>query len=140
MITALLILAGSVVLGTIAHELSHAAALRAFGVSCELRWLPDRGPTGSLRMGIRGRWAMVTYRERSRDLAPWKLRVASMMPFSLAIPVFAVGLGVGWLGAIEQSLPITLGLLGWLACAIPSPDDFSIFWYPEQSIAATTRE
>jgi len=45
--------------GTITHELSHAFALRLFGVSFEISWLPERDRTGLLRAGIAGGWAAV---------------------------------------------------------------------------------
>ena len=137
MISALLVLVVCVFLGTIAHELSHAAALRVFQVPHEVRWFPDRGPSGSLRMGLRGRWAMVVYRDIPPNLSPWKLRVASLMPLTLTIPVIAIVYqGTLTAGIVDGHLYASLAIIGWLACALPSPADFAIFWHPEESIAA----
>ena len=138
MISALLVLGISVVVGTIAHELSHALALRSFHIPHVVRWFPDRGESGSLSMGLRGRWAMVTYGSVPATVDPWKLRVAAMMPLTLTLPVIVVYLGLVPVGPIEGNLIVSFAAIGWLACAIPSPADFAIFWHPEESIDRAT--
>lgn len=136
MLLAALVLALAVVLGTVAHELSHAIALRCFRIPHSVDWFPERGGSTALPIGLRGQWAEVTPGPIPPDLATWKLRIAAIMPFCLLLPVTLV-----LLGAVENPLPIagihaTLAAIGWTACAIPSPADFSIFWHPQRSIAA----
>jgi hypothetical protein len=29
---------------------------------------------------------------------------------------------------------LTAAMIGWLACAVPSPQDFSLFWYAERAL------
>lgn len=130
-------------MGTITHELSHAFALRVFGVSFEMEWLPDRERTGLLRASIAGGWASVKPRSLPRDLEPWRLRVAAMMPLLLAAPLALVVFGVVSDPFGSGNPYLTAVAIGWLACALPSPQDFSLLWYAEQAIEedllATTR-
>jgi len=120
--------------GTVTHELSHAVALRAFGVPVEISWLPERDRTGLLRAGLAGGWAAVRPRVVPRDLQPWRLRVAAMMPLLLAAPLALVGLGV-LTDPFAGDTPYRAAVaVGWLACALPSPQDFSVLWYAEAAI------
>lgn len=121
-------------MGTITHELSHAFALRTFGVSFEMEWLPDRERTGLLRASIAGGWAQVRPRALPRDLEPWRLRVAAMMPLLLVAPLALVGFGVIPDPFTSGNPYQTAAAIGWLACALPSPQDFSLLWYAEQAI------
>lgn len=121
--------------GTVAHEASHALALTAAGVECDVEWLPDRDATGLLRAGAFGTWATVTPRRVPDCASPWQFRVSSMMPLVLVSP-FALVL----LGALPD--PVATGnpyliaaTAAWLACALPSPQDFSLFWYAERALA-----
>lgn len=135
MISVLLVLGVAVVLGIVAHELSHALALRAFGIPHAIHWFPDRTGAGSFGTGIRGRWAAVRYHAISSTPRLWKLRIAAMMPFSLAVPFFAVAAGLVPDGFAAGNVYVSAALMALLACAIPSPNDFAIFWHPEESIA-----
>jgi len=62
--------------GVVAHELSHAIALRAFGVSYDLEWLPDGDTTDPLGAIVDRGLASVWLRGIPGDLAPWKLRAS----------------------------------------------------------------
>lgn len=126
--------------GTIAHELSHVIPLRAFGVSYDLEWLPKNEATGPLRASIAGGLASVQLRGIPGGLAPWKLRVAAFMPFLLSTP-FALAL-VGLVPDPFQAgnSPLSAAFIGWLACAIPSPKDFSMFWYAERIVGRSGDE
>ena len=121
-------------MGTVTHELSHAVALRAFGVPVEISWLPGRERTGLLRAALAGGWAAVSPRAVPRDLQPWRLRVAAMMPLLLAAPLALVGLGVLTDPFAGDTLYRAAAAVGWLACALPSPQDFSVLWYAEAAI------
>lgn len=121
-------------MGTITHELAHAAALRASGVPFDISWLPGRERTGLLRASIAGGWAVVTPRDLPRDLPPWRLRVAAMMPLLLAAPLALTALGV-IPSPFASGNPYAVAVaIGWLACAIPSPQDFSLLWHAERAI------
>ena len=130
-----LILAGAVLLltvglGTVIHELLHAAVLRASGVDYELRWLHG-GRTGRLGAGLFGTWASVELRAVPADLSPWHLRAASLAPLLLATPFLAVAVGAAPDPFAVGSLPLQLAAVGWLACSLPSPQDFSLVWHAE---------
>jgi hypothetical protein len=129
------VLFATVVVGTVVHELSHAAALRAFSVPHEIEWLPLRADVGSLRASLTGEWARVEPLDLPPGLSPWVLRVAALMPLLLATPLALVPLGV-LPDPFESDNPhLIAATLGWTACALPSPQDFSLVWYAEQMIA-----
>lgn len=133
MIPSIVVLLCCLIVGVVVHECAHALALRAFGIPHTMQFLPDRGPGGRLAVGLRGRWAMVTVDALPPTIAPWHLRVAALMPLALALPT--VPILVGWVAMPIPSAYANLVLLAWLACAIPSPADFSMVWYPEETIA-----
>jgi len=115
-------------IGTVVHELSHAAVLRASGVDYELRWLQG-GRTGRLGAGLFGTWASVELRSLPSDLSPWRLRAASLAPLALATPLAAVLVGAVPDPFAGGSLYLQLVVVGWLACSLPSPQDFSLVWH-----------
>lgn len=118
-------------LGTVVHELSHALMLHIFGVPCRIEWLPDRDGRGVVEASVTGRPAVVTPRLIPPDFPAWQLRIAALAPLLLATPL-VVGLAVG---PAEGGAVYTGALIGWLACALPSPQDFSLFWYADRAIA-----
>ena len=129
---ALLVAVGA---GMVAHELSHAAALRAFGVPYDIEWFPDRDGAGLLGMGARGRWAVVTHPAIPRTVSPSYLRAAAITPLVLATPFALVPLGVLPDPFRAGDLPLIAVTIGWLACALPSPGDFYVFWHADRVIA-----
>lgn len=139
-----LVLAGGVLLltvgvGILMHELSHAAVLSLFGVRCEIRI----GPLGSgpaLSDGITEAWAAVTPREMPADTSPWVVRTSAIAPLVLAVPLVAIAVGVVPDPTGADSPLLTALIVGWLACAIPSPGDFSAFWYAERAVAEHAEE
>jgi hypothetical protein len=128
------VLFAAVVAGTVAHELSHAAVLRALAVPYEVEWLPARSRAGTLRAGLVGGWARVRPRRLSRDCPTWGLRVAALAPFVMTTPLVLVLSGVLPDPARAGNPYLTAAMIGWLACAIPSPQDFSLFWYAERAL------
>ena len=130
-----LVLVTALVAGTVAHELSHAVALRAFGVPYVMEWLPNRHDAGLVRASISGGWATVRPKNIPRELPSWSLRVAALMPLLLATPLALVGLGAVPDPSQAASAYPMAATVGWLACAIPSPQDFSLVWYAERAIA-----
>lgn len=132
------VLLGTVGVGLVAHELAHAAVLAAFGIPYEIEWFP-RSPT--LAAAAYGTWATVTPSPVSADPSPWKLRLSAIAPLALAIPPSLVLSGVVPLdGAGLWAVTVVVGSLG---CALPSPQDFSLFWHAERIVeaeAATAEE
>ena len=132
LVTAGVVLLGTLGVGTVVHELSHALALTTFGIPYEIRWLPTTDD--DTRPGLARALASVTPRAASRDLSPWALRTAAVMPLILATPVLGVFVGVVPDPIAGGDAIGTAMLIGWLACARPSPGDFSLFWYAERAI------
>ena len=125
----------SLVLGTVAHELAHAVVLRTLGVPFDVEWLPRRGETGTTAAAFFGRWATVTPRRLPVDLPPRGLRVAALAPLVLATPMALVLLGVLPDPTSTGNLPLVAATIAWFACALPSPQDFSLVWHAEAAIA-----
>lgn len=121
-------------IGVIAHEFSHAMVLRALGVPFDVAWLPDREGRGSMTIGAFGRWASVTPRSLPPDLSPWGLRVAALAPFVLATPMALILVGAVPDPIQMGNVPLVAAAIAWFGCALPSPQDFSLFWHAEQAI------
>lgn len=139
-ITEVLIAGGALLLslpvGVVAHELTHALVLRWLGVPFDVEWLPDRDDrreaTSVAGATSFGRWASVTPRRLPRELPPWGLRLAAIAPLSMAIPMALVLLGVLPDPLRTGNTPLIAATIAWFGCAIPSPQDFSLFWYADR--------
>lgn len=129
------ILLGTALFGLVVHELSHALALRVAGVSCTVEFLPGRGNSGGVRPRVRGPLARVRPTRLPDDLSPWQLRMAAVMPLCLAAPVALALVGLVPDPFAVGDPVLELATVAWLGCAIPSPRDFSLLWYPERGIA-----
>lgn len=135
-----LVLLGAVVvlfvtlcLGTIVHEHAHALALRAFDIDYRIDWLGGQDGIGRLRAGVLGTWASVTPR-LSEDTSVIGLRLAALMPLTLTLPFAPVALGIVP-DPISTGNPYAIAATGaWLACALPSPQDFSTVWYAHRLV------
>ena len=130
-VTALLV---ALVAGTVAHELAHAAVLRAVSVPCELTLLPD--DEGVLAAGLNGRIAAVTPCRIPESVAPGHLRAAALAPLALLSPFALVQAGVLADPFATGNVALQLAVVGWFACALPSPQDFSLVWHPGEALAA----
>jgi len=129
LVVAGLTLAGSVAAGTVAHELSHALSLGLFGHGYEVRFHPARtGADGRLS----GALATVVPDQPDTADGTAALRLSALMPLTLAAPLTLVPLGVVPDPFATGNLAAQLALVGWLACALPSPQDFSVAWYAER--------
>jgi hypothetical protein len=131
----LALLVGTLGLGVIAHELSHMVALRMGGVSCTLEVLPNRGDAGQFSAGIGGPLARVKPTRPPDEISPWYLRGAALMPLCLASPLVLILAGVSPDPFVSGGVGPKLALIVWLGCSIPSPQDFSLVWYPERALA-----
>lgn len=126
-------------IGTVVHEYAHAVVLRAIGASCRISWLPGRDAPSTDRAAFFGRWATVTLLSIPRGVSPWGLRLAALAPFALATPVALIPLGVLPDPTAWGNLPLVMATIAWLGCALPSPQDFSLFWHAEQAIDGAQR-
>ncbi len=133
---AVAILLGACVVGVVVHELSHILALRLAGVSHTVEVLPTRDDRKQFSAGIGNPLARVSPTRIPDDVSPWAIRCAALMPLLLALPLVLISLGVFPDPFASGNLGAKMVVVGWLGCSIPSPQDFSIAWYPERAIAA----
>jgi len=115
--------------GTVAHELSHALALQVFGIPYRIDWRPEQTGTGPLRTVCSGPLATVTPTEVSGSDETTALRIAALMPLTLLLPCVLLGSGVLPDPFQITTVPVEFAVVGWLACALPSPRDFSLLWH-----------
>jgi hypothetical protein len=116
--------------GTVVHEYLHALTLRTFGIPYTIEWVSGRD--GGLRSWLSVRWASVTPDSVPPDAAAWQLRLAAIAPLSLAVPFVLVGTGIIPAPFARGPGALELAAVALLATAIPSPDDFSLFWYADR--------
>jgi hypothetical protein len=125
--------------GTVAHEFAHATVLESLGIPYDVEWFPGRGQAGPFGAGVSTTWASVTPRAVPDGLSPCALRVAAMAPLALLVPAALVLAGVLPDPLAGDDLVLTAVTVAWLGCALPSPQDFSVFWYPEEAVAEFRR-
>ncbi|WP_306058305.1 hypothetical protein [Natronococcus wangiae] len=127
------VLALVVAVGLVAHEWSHALVLRLAAIDYTISYAPDRrgGIVGLLRSCP---WAVVQPYPTGAEPA-WILRVAALAPLVLAVPVFGLA-ATG--NATNQSPVIVAAVIGWLACAIPSPQDFAVAFHAHTALKDPT--
>lgn len=135
-----LVLLLTVGLGVVAHELSHAAVLYLFHVQCDITIGLGRVGTGQFDANVPGTLAAVTPREIAPDTSAWAIRLSSVAPLVLAVPFVTVGAGVVPDPLQANSPVLSAVTIGWLACALPSPQDFSLFWHAERVLADHSTE
>ena len=126
------VLVATIAVGLIAHELTHALVLQTLRVPHKVRWFPGEQES-TLTCGLTGTWASVTPERFPNHMPTWGLRLSATAPLALAVPLFLFVSGVG--GVPQVGTPyFTATVVGWLACSIPSPQDFSVFWHAERVI------
>ncbi|TMT86572.1 hypothetical protein E2L06_08130 [Haloterrigena sp. H1] len=120
-------LALALMVGLVAHEWTHAAVLRLTGIDYTVSYLPGRSD-GLVALVTTHPWAAV-FPQPSGDEPAWSLRIAALAPAVLAVPVFGLGLA----GYVTTETPVVAAAaIGWLACALPSPQDFSVAFYADR--------
>jgi hypothetical protein len=119
--------------GTVVHEYLHAFTLKTFGIPYTIEWFSGRDR--SLRSWLSVRWATVTPDSAPADASAWQLRLAAMAPLSLAAPFVLVATGVLPDPFAYGTVSLELAAVALLATAIPSPADFSLFWYADRVLA-----
>lgn len=121
----------TVAAGTVAHELSHAVGLRALGVAYDVEWLPASDASGLFGVVFYASLARVTPRAIPPGVSPLGLRLAAVAPFALATPALLVVVGVLPDPVASGNAFLAAAAVAWLGCALPSPQDFSLFWHAE---------
>ncbi|MBZ6496234.1 hypothetical protein [Natrinema longum] len=122
----------AVAVGLVAHEWTHAAVLRLARVEYSVSYFPGRSD-GILGLLVTRPWAVVSPRPTGGE-SPWALRLAALAPFVLAVPVF----GLAGAGYVTTETPIVAtAAIGWLACALPSPQDFSVAFHVHRLLEET---
>jgi hypothetical protein len=129
---AVVVLIASVVAGTVLHELSHALLLSVLGVPSDVQLFraAESGEDGRLSGTL-----VPVVPDRTTGSAT-SFRVAALMALTLAFPFVLVPAGVVPHSFTTGNPAIQLAVAGWLACAIPSPQDFSVAWYARREPAA----
>jgi len=127
------LLVGTAVVGVVTHELSHLVVLRLAGVSCTVEVLPGRSD-GQFSAGIGSPLARVRPTHVPEDVSPWTLRCAALTPLCLAVPLALILAGVVPDPFASGSVGGELALVVWVGYSIPSPQDFSVAWYPERAV------
>lgn len=112
--------------GILAHESAHAAVLHAFGIRYDVSWHPNRRAIGT-DLAIASPLATVTPRPVTPRRSQRVVRVAAIAPLALASPLSLVVLGVLPDPLASGDPYMAAVTVGWAACALPSPQDFSVF-------------
>lgn len=133
LVAAVVALLGALCVGTVVHELLHAWILRAAGATVEVHWGSD-GRSDRHWAAITGSLAAVRLRRVPPTLSSWHLRLASLAPLVLAAPLVAIAAGLVPDPFGGPDYVLQFGLIGWLACALPSPEDFSVFWHAAEVV------
>ncbi|WP_049926963.1 hypothetical protein [Halopiger goleimassiliensis] len=124
-------LALAVAIGLLVHEGTHALVLRLARIEYGVSLFPGRSK-GVLGLLASCPWAAVHPRPAG-EVPPWKLRLAALAPLAMGLPVLV------FVGSGTVSLETPLGTavtIGWLGCAIPSPQDFSVAFYAHRRLEA----
>lgn len=121
---AVFVLLPSVAVGLVLHEWLHALVLRLAGIEYDIVFAGEQ-TTGVLSGMLSHPWAVVHPQPTGEEPA-WHLRLAAMSPVLLALPTLGVATG---LVDVPAQPAVTAILLASLACAIPSPQDFSVAFY-----------
>ena len=111
--------------GLLAHEFAHAVVARALGIECTVDFLPNWD--GTLCGVLTGRPLAHVTPLPSIAVSPWRYRAAAVAPLALTAPVVIAGVS-GHVPA-DDPTPLTVLAICWLACALPSPQDFSVAFH-----------
>lgn len=121
------VLVAALVAGIIVHESSHVIVLQALGIPYEIVWF-----TGDAGLAMARPLVSVDPRPPTTLEASIGLRLAAIAPLTLAIPLALVLIGVLPDPLAMGNPYLTAATVGWAACALPSPQDFSVFWYGDR--------
>lgn len=121
-------------IGVVAHELSHAVILHFLGIPYEIEWFPADSGGRQFSVGVFGAWASVTPCRIPQTAPTWGLRLSAIAPFVLLFPFVLVTAGL-LPNPLHEGDAFTAVAIAWLGCALPSPQDFSVFWYADSALS-----
>ncbi len=124
----------TVITGIVVHELSHACVLRLLGMPYDIEWGPTSGQRRSQGIPSLSAWATVTPQGPSCELSAWGVRCAAIAPLALSVPIVLIASGAIPVSVDTSNAVVAAAVVGWLACALPSPQDFSVFWYAHDAL------
>lgn len=125
-------------IGIIVHELSHAVVLHFLGIPYQIEWFPAGSGGRYFGVWVFGTWASVTPRRIPRTAPIWGIRLSAIAPFVLLFPFVLVIAGLLPDPLSEGNVAFTAVAIVWLGCALPSPQDFSVFWYADRALSEYT--
>lgn len=131
-VLAVVALLTSVAVGVMVHECLHLIALRRAGVTCSLVLAPRREGRGFDNLAT-DHLASVELESVPETFSPGYLRLAGLAPLAM-VPVAAGYVALVQYGLAADTLVGSAALIGWLACALPSPADFAIVWRPVETM------
>lgn len=123
-------------IGITIHELSHAAVLRSLHIPYEIQWFP--GQRGQSTRTLFTPLATVTPGQIPDDISTLGVRLSALAPLALTLPVALIAVGFVSDPLSSGNLFGSVVTIAWLACAIPSPQDFSVFWHAERLVERET--
>lgn len=130
-----IVLLGTIVIGLILHELAHAIILHILGVPYEIRWFPERQQSRHI-LGRRDEaWASVAPCQIPAWAPTWGIQLSAIAPLLLTVPFLLIVVGVHPNSSVANSPYFLAWAAGWLGCALPSPQDFSVFWHADTVIS-----
>jgi len=132
LISGVLVFLPVLVAGMVAHELVHALVLHAFGIPYDIEWFPQSDHTTVLNVGVFSAWATVTPRSIPRSVPSWGLQLSAIAPVVLAAPFALVLVGIVPDPIDGGSALHAAVTVAWLGCALPSPQDFSLFFHADR--------
>ena len=123
------VLLGTVCVGLVAHEFAHAAVLRCLGIPFDVDWLPTS--TSRLDGRTHSALAAVTPTRIPVETPTWGIQLSAVAPLVLATPFLLIVFGIVP-DPLAMANPYLAGMtVAWLACSLPSPQDFSVFWHAD---------
>lgn len=125
--------------GTIAHELSHAAVLHVLGIPFVIEWGPRGDHEDTLSSGAVSTLATVRPHPVSHEFPAWALQCAAIAPVVLTVPVILMAIGVLPDPLATGGLLQITAMVTWLGCALPSPQDFSVLWHADDAVERLSR-
>lgn len=133
------VLSLTLVLGILAHEAAHTIVLRAFDIDYEVELRPD-GPVSGTQLAMIRPIVTVTPCPRPPNESSVGLRLAGIAPLTLTAPFLLVLVGLVPDPLAMGNPAIAAATVGWAAVAIPSPQDFSVFWHGSRQPATHHEE
>lgn len=130
-----IVLVGAIAIGVIAHELTHALVLHSFGIPYEIQWFPASDQSNQYSSRLSGTWAVVTPSHIPDGVPIWGIQLSAVAPLLLTLPLLLIVFVEFPLAPPTDNPYFAAVTVAWLACSLPSPQDFSVFWHTDVAVA-----